>query len=129
MSKMDYIEADDYYDMACQWRVEKEWEKALTSLKHVIELNRYFIYAYIDLAAIYAVRKDFHAAVSVLKKAVKLDPRFDLLYYNLARYSYKCGDIPGAAKHIDEAISLNNSELYIKVRQVILKKLKFNKDV
>ena len=119
MDKPGYLEADDFYDIACQWKKEKEWEKAIESYRHVIELNRYFIYAYIDLSEVYAFRGEYHDAVSVLKKAIKHDPQFHLLYYNAAKYLYKCGDIPGAAKYIDEAINLNDIELYRRVKCVI----------
>jgi len=124
MDKFDFIEADDYYDMACQWRLEKEWEKAITCFKHAIELNKNFIYAYIDLAAVHARLGDYHDAVTVLKKAVKLDPGFDLLYYNIAKYSYRHGEIAEALKSIEEAINLNSIDLYKRIRNVILKKLK-----
>lgn len=123
MGKLDYIEADDYYDMACQWRVEREWEKAISCFKHVIELNKYFIYAYIDFAAVYAKRGDYHDAVIVLKKAIKLDPDFHLLHYNIAKYYYRHGEMHGALKSIEAAINLNDIELYNRVRGVILKKL------
>jgi tetratricopeptide (TPR) repeat protein len=123
MSKIEFIEADDYYDMACQWRKEGELEKAIECFKHAIELNKFFIYAYVDLADVYAVKRDYHAAVSVLKRAVKLDPQFDLLYYNTAKYLYRCGDLPGAVKYIEDAVELNDTELYKRVRSVILKKI------
>jgi tetratricopeptide (TPR) repeat protein len=123
MDKLDYIEADDYYDMGCQWRVEREWEKAISCFKHVIELNRYFIYAYIDLAAVYARQGNYHDAVIALKKAVKLDPGFHLLHYNIAKYMYRHGELHGALKAIDEALILNDTELYERVRAVILKKM------
>ncbi len=122
MSKLDYMEADDYYDMACQWRKEGELDKAIECFKHVIELNKFFIYAYVDMAEVYAVKRDYHAAAAVLKRAVKFDPKFDLLYYNTAKYLYRCGDLPGAVKYIDEAIELNDSELYRRVRSVIAKR-------
>jgi tetratricopeptide (TPR) repeat protein len=123
MDKLDYIEADDYYDMGCQWRMEREWEKAISCFKHVIELNRYFIYAYIDLAAVYARRGAYHDAVIVLKKAVKLDPSFHLLHYNIAKYTYRHGEISSALKSIEAALELNDAELYRRVRNIILKKL------
>ncbi len=123
MDKLDYIEADDYYDMGCQWREEREWEKAISCFKHVIELNKNFIYAYIDLSAVYARRGNYHDAVIILKKAVKLDPGFHLLHYNIAKYMYRHGELHGALKSIDEAIILNDTELYERVRAVILKKL------
>jgi tetratricopeptide (TPR) repeat protein len=123
MDKLDYIEADDFYDMACQWRVEKEWEKAIACFKHVIELNKNFIYAYIDLAEVYARRGEYHEAAVVLKRAIKLDPGFDLLHYNLAKHLYRHGEILPALKSIDAAIDLNDAELYNRVKKVILKKL------
>jgi len=123
MDKLDYIEADDYYDMGCQWRMEREWEKAISCFKHVIELNKFFIYAYIDLASVYARQGDYHDAVTVLKKAVKLDPGFHLLHYNIAKYYYRHGEMPAALKSIEAAINLNDMELYERVRGLILKKL------
>jgi len=122
MSKLEFIEADDYYDMACQWRDEGNREKAIECFKHVIELNKYFIYAYVDLAAVYAAKREYHAAAAVLKRAVKLDPEFDLLYYNIAKYLYRCGDFPGAVKYINEAADLNNAELYRRVQRIILER-------
>ncbi len=124
MNKTDFIEADDYYDIACQWKNEKDWEKAISALKHVINLNKYFIYAYIDLASVYAAKTDYYNAVAVLKKAVKLDPGFHLLYYNLAKYYYRNGEITASLKSIEEAICLNDTELYERVKCVILKKHK-----
>lgn len=123
MDKLDFIEADDFYDMGCRWRAERVWEKAISCFKHVIEINKNFIYAYIDLAEVYAKMGDFHEAVTVLKKAVKLDPGFHLLHYNLAKYFYRHGEVVRALKSIDEAINLNDTELYERIRKVILHKL------
>lgn len=127
MKKTDFIEADDYYDIACQWMKEKEWDKAISSLKHVIDLNNNFIYAYIDLAAAYAAQRDYHAAAAVLKKAIKSDPGFDLLHYNLAKYLYRNGEVVSALKSIEKAAELNNIDLYERVKSLMLKKLKEQK--
>ncbi len=124
MDKLEFIEADDYYDIACQWRIEKEWDKAIECFKHVIELNKYFIYAYIDLAAVYARREGYHDAVIVLKKAIRIDADFHLLYYNIAKYLYRNGEINGALKSIEEAINRSDTKLYNMVRRVILNKMK-----
>lgn len=123
MDKTGFIEADDYYDMGCQWRIERDWDKAISCFKHAIELNRYLIYAYIDLAAVYAAKGEYHDAVSILKKGVKSDPRFDLLYYKIARYLYKNGEFQISLKYIDEAINLNDCDLYQRVKSVISRKM------
>lgn len=123
MGKLEDIEADDYYDMGCQWRIEREWDKAITCFRHAIDLNRNFIYAYIDLAAVYAKKGNFHDAVLTLRKALKIDPDFDLLYYNLAKYQYRHGETAAALNSIDEAIECNSTELYERVRRVILRNI------
>jgi len=119
--KHDYneIESEDYYDMACEWKKQKEYVKAEDCLEKVISLNRKFIYAYIDLAELYALRKKFHDAVHLLKKAAKNDPEFDLLYYLMAKYAYKAGDFRNALSDVEQAIDINPTELYIRVHKVI----------
>ena len=42
MSKNDFIEAEDYYEIGAQWLEEKEYLKAIESFRHVISLNNNF---------------------------------------------------------------------------------------
>lgn len=122
MDDSRYIDADDYYDIACEWLKLKNYENAETHFKKVIDLNPRFIYAYIDLSAVYAALKKYREAVSVLKKAVEYDPGFDRLYYLMAKYSYRENDFKRAIGAIEKAISLNPSRLYDRARLLFEKR-------
>lgn len=126
MSKNDYIEAEDFYDMGAQWLEEKEYLKAIEALKHVISLNNRFMYAYIDLALCYSKIGRNHEAVQILRKGSQKDPDFHLQYYLMAKYSFRDGDLSGALKSIDKALEYSDDRLYQLARNAILKRYKIS---
>ncbi len=119
MHNYNFIESDDYYDMACEWIKQKDLIKAEDCLKHAIELNPKFTYAYITLSEIYARQKHFHDAIATLKKAHHQDPDFERLIYLMAKYAYKAGDSKNAMKFIIKAYDANPCALYDKVKNII----------
>jgi len=123
----DYIsiESDDYYDMACAWIGDGDYEKAEDCLLKAIDLNPKFTYAYITLARIYDREKKFDPAVHILMRASRNDPEFDELYYLIARYSYKGGNYKRAMKYIQIACDKNPSRLHLKVKEIIGKRHPF----
>lgn len=124
MDKKNYIEAEDYYEMGCQWLEEKEYQKAVEAFRHVISLNPRFMYAYVDLAKAYSKTNRFHEAVHILRKGSRNDPGFHKLYYLMAKYSFKGGDMQGALKSIEKAIEFSDERLYRLAYNVILKRYK-----
>ena len=119
MEKDRYIEAEDYYEMACEWIKAKETAKAEECLVHAVRLNPGFIYAYIELAALYNRGKLYQEAVNIIRKALRHDPDFHLLYYLLAKYAFRNAQYSSSLQTIDRAIELNPCELYKRVRTVI----------
>lgn len=119
MKHDNYIESEDYYDIAIVWIQSREFEKAIDCLKHTIELNPNFIYAYITLAEVFIQQSNYSLAIENLKRASKVDPSFDRIDYLLAKYAYKSGNYPRALKHIQQAIDKSPQRLYIKCRDVI----------
>jgi tetratricopeptide (TPR) repeat protein len=124
MIKDDFIEAEDYYEVGCQWLEEKEYIKAIESFRHVISLNNKFMYAYIDLALCYSKTNRFHEAVQILRKGSHKDPEFHLLYYLMAKYSFRGGDFHGALKSIEKALEYSELKLYKLAYNVIIKRFK-----
>lgn len=112
MTDYRYIEADDYYDMACGWMKNKNLDKAEDCLMRAISLNPNFIHAYLDLAGLYARQNRFHDAVHILKEASQVDPDFDRVYYLMARYAYKNEDYANAKKFIQRAMDIYHRERY-----------------
>ncbi len=125
MNKNDFIEAEDFYEMGSQWLDEKEYLKAIESLKHVISLNSRFMYAYIDLAFCYSKISRYHEAVQILKKGSLNDPEFHLMYYLMAKYSFRGGDFHGALKSIEKALEYSEEKLYRLAYRVIVRRHKF----
>jgi len=123
MKSYDYEEADDYYDIGCQWMKEKQYLKAMEAFRHAINLNPRFIYAYIDLASAYFKMGRVHESIQVLHNALFYDRNFHRLHYLLAKYYYREGDYKGALHSIDRAIDLDADRLYKRVRKLILKRL------
>ncbi len=122
MDDSRYIESEDYYDMACEWLRHRDFEKAESCLRIVIDHNPKFIYAYIDLANIYAMKMNFHDAIAVLRKAIKFDPEFDRLYYLISKYAFKNADYKRALKSVDRALEIKPTILYEKAKGIIEKK-------
>lgn len=119
MDNRDYIEAEDYFDMGTEWLIRKDYDKALEYFRHVIELNKNFIYAYIREAEIFAIKENYHDAVRVLRRAIKVDKEFDKLYYLIAIFLYKDKNYKHALEYIEEAINLNADPYYIKFKEQI----------
>jgi tetratricopeptide (TPR) repeat protein len=119
MKNYDYIEADDYFDMAVGWIRSRNYEKALNYLNRTIDLNPNFIYAYIALGRVYALQKRFPDAAHALKRATRLDPEFDRLYYLAAKYFYKNGDFKNALIYINRALAIDDKALYKLTRYYI----------
>jgi len=116
-----YIEADDYYDMALAWFENNDLEKAEECLKHVIELNPHFIYAYITLAEIYDRKEMYGDAIRTLRHGRHFDKTFDRLYYLMSYYSIKNKEIKNALSYIDKALELQPScEEYLLHKEKIL---------
>ena len=113
------IEAEDYYEMACEWIRAGEPGRAEECLIHTIRLNQRFIHAYIDLAALYNRQKRYQESVHAMRKALRHDPGFHQLYYLLAVYSFRNGEYGSSLRTIDRAIQLNPCRLYNRVRAVI----------
>ncbi len=113
------IEAEDYYDMGCEWIKQRNYEKAEECFFHVIALNPRFIYAYISLAEVYARAHDLNEAIRCLRKAVKFDPRFDRVYYCIAKYSFMNEEYKTALTNIEQALDLNPTEDYESMKEVI----------
>ena len=112
MKKYDYIESEDYFDMALGWSKGGNYEKSVSCLTRAIELNPNFIYAYIALARIYGRLKKYSNAVHALKQAVRIDPGFDRLYFLISKYAYKGGDYKNALIYINKALALDRKMLY-----------------
>lgn len=119
MHKQDYIEAEDYYEMAHSWISSGQKNKAMECLQHVLELNPRFIYAYIDIAKIYARGGRFNEAQRTLKEAIHYDKKFHDLHYLMAKYAYREHDYSKAMKFIDSALNLSDEYLYRRVKRVI----------
>ena len=119
MDHSQYIEADDYYDLATEWIKNRNYEKAKDCLKHTLSLNAKFIYAYIDLADIHVRQNDFHSAIRFLIKATKIDPTFDRLYYLIAKYSFMSEDYKSALLNINKALKIKEDVTYQSMREVI----------
>lgn len=120
MRAEDFIEADDTFDMAVEWFRGGNHAKAESCLKHTIELNPRFIYAYVILARLYGVQKRYADAVHVLKRASKLDPDFDRLNFLMAKYARRAGDFKTALSSIDRALAVTDEPLYRMVRDFLL---------
>lgn len=114
-----YTEAEDYYEMACEWIRAGEPDRAEACLIQTIRLNQRFIHAYIDLAALYNREKRYQESVNVMRKALRHDPGFHRLYYLLAVYAFRNGEYSSSLQTIDRAIRLNPCRLYDRVRTVI----------
>ncbi len=125
MNHYNDIEADDYYDMADEWMRGREYDKAAECLKKAIDLNPNFIYAYITLAQVHTRRKKYHDANLILKKASKIDPSFDRLYFLMAKNNFKTGDLKGTLSYLDRAIDVSPKELYIRARELVMRKMKW----
>ncbi len=123
MKSYDYEEADDYYDIGCQWMKEKQYTKAVEAFRHAIGLNERFIYAYIDLASAYYRLGRIHESIQVLHNALYHDKKFHRLHYLLAKYYYRDGNYRAALQSIDKAIALEEDKLYIRIRSLILRKI------
>ncbi|MBN2040749.1 MAG: tetratricopeptide repeat protein [Spirochaetes bacterium] len=117
-----YSDSEDYYDMAFEWIKQKNPDKAEDCLKRAISLNPNFVFAYITLSALYAKSRKYHEAISILKNASKIDPCFDRLYYLMAKYSYKESDYKNSLKYMEQAIEYNPLVLYLRSREIIIKK-------
>lgn len=124
MHDYEYIEAEDYYDMGVAWMEQNDLERAEECLRHAIECNPGYSYAYIDLASVLARRFDYHGAIHVLKEATYHDRTFDRLYYLMAKYAFKEGDYRNSLKHIERAIAIDPKELYLRVKKIIMKRYK-----
>jgi len=122
VKQYEYLEAEDYYDMGIAWLDQDNLERAEDCLRHAIECNPAYSYAYIDLARVLARRADFHGAVHVLKEASFHDRNFDRIYYLMAKYAFKEGDFRNALHHIERALEVEQKELYIRVRKIIERK-------
>ena len=114
-----YIEAEDYYDMGCEWIRAGEAAKAEDCLIHTIRLNPGFIHAYIELGALYNRGGLYNEAVHIIRKALRHDPDFHMLYYLLAKYAFRNGQYASSLQTIDRALELNPCDLYVRVRSVI----------
>jgi tetratricopeptide (TPR) repeat protein len=112
MKKYDYIEADDYFEMALGWARSKNYEKAADYLIKTIDLNPNFTYAYIALGRVYALQNKFPDATQTLKRAIRFDPTFDRLYYLAAKYYYKNGDFKNAIIFLNKAMDVDDKPLY-----------------
>ncbi len=121
MRNYNYIESEDYYDMAIEWIHNKEFEKAIDCLKRAISLNPNFIYAYITLSKTLARQKKYSDSIHILKRASKIDPGFDRLNFLMAKYAYKGGDYPTALKYINLAIEKSSNPLYLKSKEIIMR--------
>ncbi len=119
MKKSQYIEAENYYDMACEWITQREFEKAEKYLYQVLELNSHFIYAYITLAEVLSAQDKYHDLIRVLQNAIKEDPAFDRLYYLIAFYAYQNKDHKKAVQYINEALSYNKNEEFVELKEKI----------
>jgi protein O-GlcNAc transferase len=119
MKKYDYIEADDYYDMALGWIRSGNYEKGENYLHRTIELNPNFVYAYIALGRVLALKKKFSDAVHALKRATHIDPAFDRLYFLMSKYAYKNGDYKNALIYIDKALAIDRKTLYVITKEYI----------
>lgn len=119
MPKDRYIEAEDYFEMACEWIKARETARAEECLLHALSLNPHFIYAYIELAALYSRGKLYQEAVNTIRKALRHDPEFHHLYFLLSKYAFRNGQYSSSLQTIDRAIELNPCELYHRVRSVI----------
>ncbi|HPJ35021.1 MAG TPA: tetratricopeptide repeat protein [Spirochaetota bacterium] len=124
MKKSDYIEAEDYYEIGCQWTENKNYTKAIDAFRHVLSLNPKFMYAYIDLAYVCAKSGRYNEAVQVLKKGSRIDPDFHKLYYLMAKYYFRDGNYGGALKSIEKAVEYSDEKLYRLVHQVVIRKYK-----
>lgn len=119
MRHYEYNESEDSYEMALEWISRKDFEKAIARIRHAIELNPNFVYAYITLAETYVRMKNYPEAVAAIKKAQKIDPGFHRLDYLLARYAFKAGDLPLAARAIERVVEKSPEALYLKARERI----------
>ena len=108
-----YLESEDFYEMALQWIEQNNLEKAESCLKRTLELNENFIYAHITLAEVYGKLGTLHDAIRVLKKAFSIDSEFDRLPYLIALYANEAGDTIASLKYIARAIALNPDPLYL----------------
>ena len=124
MDKNDFFEAEDYYEMGCQWLEEQEYLKAIESFRHVLSLNKRFMYAYVDLAFCYSKTSRYHEAVHILRKGSHFDPGFHKLYYLMSKYSFRDGDYQGALKSIKKAMEYSSERLYQLAYKVIVKRYK-----
>lgn len=122
METEKYVEAEDYYEMAHSWIENGDKEKAMDCLKHVLDLNPKFIYAYIDIADILAKKGNYHEAQKTLKNAIHYDRDFHSLHYLMAKYAYREKDYSKALRFIDSAIDISDEYLYSRVKRVIEKK-------
>jgi tetratricopeptide (TPR) repeat protein len=119
MKHYEYIEADDYFDMAVEWIRHGDYEKSLSYFKRTIELNPHFVYAYIALARVLATRKNYGDALHALKQAHHIDPGFDRISFLMAKYAYKNGDLKNALMYLDKAIEIDDKPLYLAARDYI----------
>ncbi len=112
MKKYDYIDADDYFEMALGWARSKNYEKAEDYLTRTIDLNPNFTYAYIALGRVFALQNRYSDAAHALKQAIHFDPTFDRLYYLAAKYYYKNGDFKNAIINLNKAMAVESKPLY-----------------
>ena len=115
----DYQESEDYYDMACEWINQNNFEKAETCLKHALGMNKNFIYAYITLSEVYEKQKKYQEAVHILREAFKIDTTFDELPYRIAKSCLLARDIKNAMKFIQKAIDLNPSQKHLEFQEML----------
>ncbi|HNR87299.1 MAG TPA: tetratricopeptide repeat protein [Spirochaetota bacterium] len=120
MRNYDDIESEDCYDMAVEWLHARDYEKAIDCLKRSIALNPNFVYAYVTLAQAQARSGRLSSAVDTLLHALRVDPAFDRLHWLIAKYAHKRGDIPTALAHVNAAIDMTGSPLYLRGREIIL---------
>lgn len=96
-----------YYGRGLRYFDERKYNKAITALKNVIEIDPKFKEAYNRLGAIYIKHEKYNEAIENLQKATNIDPRFKEAYFNLALAYLELDDFRAAINAANKALSID----------------------
>ncbi len=102
-----------YFRGICYERT-KQWDKAVTDFKKVLEINpdsadalNYLGYTWVDR------NENLNEAFEMIRKAVKLEPRSGAIVDSLGWAHYKLGQYSEAREHLERAVELSPSSATI----------------
>lgn len=108
----DHLEDDPVYhlDEGGRFFAEQEYESALESLTHAIELDPELAEAYVLRGSVYEFMEDHEQAIADFEKAIELKPEESSYVGTLALIYWTQGDLETALDIADQAIELDPEE-------------------